>query len=175
MEQMLGMKRKLKQGFSIDELNAGDYSDEDEDELGEDDDLHSMNKDHEGGNGFDEQMEETQFSGEAARDGALFLDNKIDEKIEQWVHEHFEKGHTGGDKVLICCPGCFVALSYLSKPNGVYFEADKVVNCVASPSGDAATHTVSCAECGTKVGNRRKRDGRFLFKDVLPSSTTDQL
>jgi len=174
-------RRQQRQGFSIEELQAGALSEDDDEEDsefdigidGEDDDDMNQGKASAMVGKAGNAMSDVSADGE---DDDLFLDETMDAKNEKWVQTHFEQDHKG-EKIAICCPSCFTPVSYLSKPQGTVFVATKVVNCVVKPSSVASSKDdpVFCAECGSQVGKRTRHDRLYSFNGVLPSTTADQL
>ena len=156
-------ERKARQGFSIEELQAGEHSDDDSD----------LDEDRESENDVEAEVEDDEDEVIVESLEVELADDAADVKNELWVQQHFEQGHHNGDKVVICCPSCFVPVSYVSYPTSNHWEAKKVVNCVVT-STTRQGDTLSCAECGTQVGQRLVRDGKFVFRNVLPSTTTHE-
>ena len=100
-----------------------------------------------------------------------FLDLHIDEKNEKWLQKYFEFGSIPREqKNQLCCPGCFTTVCYISTPSKQAWETSRLVNSLLLDD------QVLCAICRHSLGRRHPtRQGTFLLKEVLPSSTSDQL
>jgi hypothetical protein len=161
---MLG-PRRLHQGYTIEELQAGNFS-EDED----DDSDNQGNIDQE-----EDAKDDDDASDISEKDGLdeAQSEARVDARNEQWVQSHF--GKSTARSAVLCCPGCFQPVSYVAEPNadGVTWRTDRVVNCIIRKLQGLNIEHLECNECGTTLGTRSK-DG-FMLRSVLPSTSADQL
>ena len=154
--------RRTRQGYTIDELQAGALSSEDdeesEDELAEDGevnmDVSNVRQEQQDGSKFEDYD----------------VEDQVDEENEAWVKTHFEQG-ASVEKCTLCCPGCFTPVSYVALPeNAQTWTTDKVVNCLIKPVSQNL-ESVVCAVCGTAIGTRSAITGRYVLRTVLPGSS----
>ena len=150
MQQSVSNKmRQTRQGFSIEELRAGDDGESQEESEEEDDEKEDDEDD-------DEEEEEN--------------GQDFDNLNEKWVENKFGSGETS-----LVCPGCFAPLSFKAEPcEGGIWKTSHVLNCSLDEE-----HHISCSQCQTIVGFCEgfvgSNNTTVHFTDVLPSSRVGDL
>ena len=144
IQETIGMlPRRVHQGYTIDELQAGAYSDSDSAE-DEDEDAGQIDE------GTNKSSSRLISKGNVVSEGVSAEEDiekadDTDVENELWVRAHFENG-LPADKVTLCCPGCFIVITYGARSVGnSLWNADRVVNCVSVPS-TTGMDLVQCAE-----------------------------
>lgn len=165
--------RRVRQGYTIDELQAGALSSDDN----ESDNAFKQDDNDDDDAGFTSSTivdtataTSSRNNGQGGDDGfGIFLDEQLDVENEAWVHSRFVEGSKEARNNL-CCPGCFKTAAFTANPSsGGKWETSRVVHCVLRNPCRGGTE-IACADCGAILGYRRTAEQTYVLDNILPST-----